>query len=532
MEETVQEPQKRCPHCQKLIHAMAKKCPYCRSDLRGPFERHPVAGLFLIVIVIAVIIAIVSAAIGSSNSSPNVAASQQNNNVVEATTTEAAPAPTLPQFNDGNYVVGTDIKPGTYRTREASTGCYYERLSGFGGTTDDIIANANTDAPAVVTILSTDKGFDSSNCGTWTEDLSAITNSSTTFGDGIFIVGTDIEPGTYRSSGESGCYYARLNGFGGTSDDIIANQNTDSSAIVTIAASDAGFQSSNCGTWTRMSTPTAPPSSSVKSAPASQSNNSTMATPPVVVKNNWASYSQVSFQSILDDPSYYLGQNVQITGIVQDFLGSGGRGGTENYVEIDDPNNPDASADRIMLQVDNAANYYTATQELNSLANVSLSGNLPDSAVAYGVVLANATFENSNGGEESLPVIDVVRLDKCINSFATCNMGTASIFPVGLSTQSTVASSLSATQSNPRYFQLNIAGACENDGNGTIILNGYPYSTGFSIPSADIDAWSGNEVAFTVPAGVIAGTYKVDIRGYEPGTGFCPDVTSESITVP
>lgn len=159
---------------------------------------------------------------------------------------------TYPHFGDGTFVVGKDIEPGTYRTRVASPGCYYARLKGFGGSVDDILANENTDFPAIVTIAATDKGFQSESCGTWTKDLSAITTSKTSFGDGMYIVGTDIHPGTYKSSGQQGCYYARLSGFGGSTDDIIANDNTDTPAIITIAATDKGFQSENCGTWTKM----------------------------------------------------------------------------------------------------------------------------------------------------------------------------------------------------------------------------------------------------------------------------------------
>ncbi len=41
------------------------------------------------------------------------------------------PTPSFASFGDGTYQVGKDIQPGTYRTRTGSTGCYYERLSGF-----------------------------------------------------------------------------------------------------------------------------------------------------------------------------------------------------------------------------------------------------------------------------------------------------------------------------------------------------------------------------------------------------------------
>lgn len=120
-----------------------------------------------------------------------------------------------PNFSDGTHQVGTDIQPGTYRTREGSSGCYYARLSGFQGGLEEILSNENTEAPSIVTIEPTDAGFQSRRCGTWTQDLSPITSSTTSFEDGTYFVGSDIESGTYRSTGSSGCYYARLAGFGG-----------------------------------------------------------------------------------------------------------------------------------------------------------------------------------------------------------------------------------------------------------------------------------------------------------------------------
>ena len=157
-----------------------------------------------------------------------------------------------PNFSDGTYQVGTDIQPGTYRTREGSPNCYYERLKDFTGGMNSILANGNTNTPAIVTIKPTDAGFNSQGCGTWTKDLSAITASNTSFGAGTYIVGTDIEPGTYRSSGGHNCYYERLRDFTGGMNSIIANGNTNNPTIVTITPTDAGFQSHNCGTWTKL----------------------------------------------------------------------------------------------------------------------------------------------------------------------------------------------------------------------------------------------------------------------------------------
>ncbi len=55
---------------------------------------------------------------------------------------------------------------------------------------------------------STDVGFESSGCGKWSSNLSRVTSSMTQFGQGTFIVNTDIKPGTYRSSTGDGCYWA------------------------------------------------------------------------------------------------------------------------------------------------------------------------------------------------------------------------------------------------------------------------------------------------------------------------------------
>lgn len=71
----------------------------------------------------------------------------------------------------------------------------------------------------------------------------------TSFGNGTFLVNSEIQPGTYKTEGGSSCYYERLSGTSGTFDDIIANENPDGQAIVTIASTDAAFKSQDCGTW-------------------------------------------------------------------------------------------------------------------------------------------------------------------------------------------------------------------------------------------------------------------------------------------
>lgn len=71
-------------------------------------------------------------------------------------------------------------------------------------------------------------------------------------GDGIFLVGEDIEPGTYRGNVAGGrCYWARLSGTSGDFDDLITNDNVEGPTVVTIAESDVAFETSRCGEWVR-----------------------------------------------------------------------------------------------------------------------------------------------------------------------------------------------------------------------------------------------------------------------------------------
>lgn len=169
-------------------------------------------------------------------------------------TPEPTPEPTFASFEDGTWEVGVDIDPGTYRLQSPASFCYWERLRGFSGDLDDIIANENVmDAFAVVTIGKNDAGFSSSGCGEWTKDLSQVTFDREHIDmDGTYIVGTDIKPGKWKSAGGEFCYWARLKSFSGTLSSILANDNVfGGSTIVTIRSTDKGFETRGCGVWER-----------------------------------------------------------------------------------------------------------------------------------------------------------------------------------------------------------------------------------------------------------------------------------------
>lgn len=173
------------------------------------------------------------------------------------------PPPTLPPpsgpflvIGEGTFEVGVDVQPGTYRVHQRHAGCFWERRKGRSDQQEDVLANefAN-DGYAIVTIKSSDLLFATNACDEWTTDLSAVTDSMTVIDEpGTYIVGTDISPGTWRSSGGAGCYWARLSGFTGGIDDIIENEFRDEDTgpfTVRIEAGDTGFHTNECGDWER-----------------------------------------------------------------------------------------------------------------------------------------------------------------------------------------------------------------------------------------------------------------------------------------
>jgi hypothetical protein len=75
------------------------------------------------------------------------------------------------------------------------------------------------------------------------------------FGDGMYEVGVDIAPGTYRSLGRAPLetMWQRVSDFSGTEGAIIGCGVVRGPCIVTIAATDRGFESVSSGGWKRIS---------------------------------------------------------------------------------------------------------------------------------------------------------------------------------------------------------------------------------------------------------------------------------------
>jgi len=178
-----------------------------------------------------------------------------------APTTTVAPTTTRPPkpkgfAGSGTLLVNQEIPPGRYRGNLDGGSCYWSRLSGLGQSgIDDIIANDNINGPTVIEIAPSDVALKSTRCGEWlpvTDDGLVLANRAPD-GDGVFIVGLDIDPGTYRSSNDKSCYWSRLSSFSQSGiEGIIANDNSTGPTIVQIAPTDVGFKTSRCGSWTRI----------------------------------------------------------------------------------------------------------------------------------------------------------------------------------------------------------------------------------------------------------------------------------------
>ena len=80
------------------------------------------------------------------------------------------------------------------------------------------------------------------------------TKPGITISDGIYLVPSDVKPGTYTTTvpkDSINCYWARLRGTSGELNDIIANDNAEPGTriIVTIKKTDKAFSTNGCGTW-------------------------------------------------------------------------------------------------------------------------------------------------------------------------------------------------------------------------------------------------------------------------------------------
>ena len=131
-------------------------------------------------------------------------------------------------------------------------------LAGLVGCSDssDEIAELRAELNATKAELADLKAGDASSPSDKTNQETTDNGFPTTFGNGTWEVGVDIEAGTYASSfdgtdGAIGCYWQRVSGFEGTLNEVIVNEIQSGNVIVTILPSDKGFKSQWCEDWVK-----------------------------------------------------------------------------------------------------------------------------------------------------------------------------------------------------------------------------------------------------------------------------------------
>jgi hypothetical protein len=127
--------------------------------------------LLVFIMAIAANLAIVAIIINRGDSASRATAYPPVRTLPAPAAPPARPPSLATTFNEGKFVIGTDIAPGTYRTTGPSghLDCYWERLKKTSGGTDSIIANNLGRGPATVTINNSDGAFQTRWCNTWTK---------------------------------------------------------------------------------------------------------------------------------------------------------------------------------------------------------------------------------------------------------------------------------------------------------------------------------------------------------------------------
>ena len=214
--------------------------------------RYSVAGVIVVVVLgLFVLFGVIGALVddGADAESP------RRGDAAELPATGPPPTtdPPAPEagFGDGSFLVGSDIAPGLYRT-DGTGDCYWERLSDLSGDFDAILANDRAVGQVYVEMLPTDAGFSTEGCGRWLPATANGPDVSSGFGDGAYLVGSDIQPGTYRSAGTSDCYWERLSSLTGDFDAILANDRAVGQVYVDVLPTDVAFSAEGCGTWSRI----------------------------------------------------------------------------------------------------------------------------------------------------------------------------------------------------------------------------------------------------------------------------------------
>jgi hypothetical protein len=106
--------------------------------------------LAFLAITLVALVAVSCASLVADTDTPG----HKTTSAASAPAAEATPDGPATSFQDGSFLVGTDIEAGTYKTSGDDTGlgCYWERASDDSGSLDAIITNNYGEGPQRVTV--------------------------------------------------------------------------------------------------------------------------------------------------------------------------------------------------------------------------------------------------------------------------------------------------------------------------------------------------------------------------------------------
>ncbi|MBI5220837.1 MAG: hypothetical protein HY978_03315 [Candidatus Liptonbacteria bacterium] len=242
-------------------------------------------------------------------------------------------------------------------------------------------------------------------------------------------------------------------------------------------------------------------------------------------------YQDIDFDSYRQNPMSYLGKNIAVTSMPNDYLPRGASGGTTNYIEVINP--ADMDQHKIEMRIDPDGAYTDAVDGLKIGTSPFVM------AKFYGKGVSGEKFTNKYGATFALPILSVKRVDRCIHGTLQTTILTGSslsdifsctewkqIAPkvvdstTSLAPSDTTQITQNATSTdNPRHLILSGEGFCLQNPGVSYVKIGDQY-----VPDKNIDYWDGGRVSFTVPDSIPKGKYYVQVLGYNPNSGYCPGV--------
>jgi subtilisin family serine protease len=162
------------------------------------------------------------------------------------------PADTIPA--DEWWYVGPNGVPAATYVAKATRECVWERLNA-----SDVVLGADWGTgQRVATAKSTDDSFRSMDCGTWVRHHPGmVIPRSTTPQDGVYVLGDQLERGTYVTPGPAtagkSCRYAFIKEFTGLEDrsNLVSHRIVDEATTITMPSTAKGFETSGCH-WYRV----------------------------------------------------------------------------------------------------------------------------------------------------------------------------------------------------------------------------------------------------------------------------------------